>query len=92
MLAWMTNTLVTGISSQTNAQRSALARHLRREAAAKRRPKADVRPRKPSDRPQESLRALSDRRRTRPALSCRLPAKPGRGCRRFRSVRPSPAV
>jgi enterochelin esterase-like enzyme len=40
MLAWMTNTLVTGISNQTNAQRSALARHLRREAA-KRQAKAD---------------------------------------------------
>jgi S-formylglutathione hydrolase FrmB len=41
MLAWMTNTLVTAISNQANAQRSALARQLRREAAAKRQAKAD---------------------------------------------------
>jgi enterochelin esterase-like enzyme len=41
MLAWMTNTLVTAISNQSNAQRSDLARHLRREAVAKRQAKAD---------------------------------------------------
>ncbi|HKD89667.1 MAG TPA: alpha/beta hydrolase-fold protein [Streptosporangiaceae bacterium] len=40
MLAWMTSTLVTAISNQSHARRSALARHLRHEAAAKRHPKA----------------------------------------------------
>jgi enterochelin esterase-like enzyme len=41
MLTWMTNTLVTAISNQANARRSALATHLRREAAAKRQARAD---------------------------------------------------
>lgn len=41
MLAWMTNTLVTAISNQASAHRSDLARHLRREAAAKRQAKTD---------------------------------------------------
>jgi enterochelin esterase-like enzyme len=42
MLSWMTNTLVTAISNQSYARRSALARHLRHEAAAKREAKADA--------------------------------------------------
>ena len=41
MLSWMTNTLVSGISNRSNGQRSALARQLKREAAAKR-AKADA--------------------------------------------------
>lgn len=40
MLSWMTNTLVTAISNQSYARRSALARHLKHEAAAKREAKA----------------------------------------------------
>jgi hypothetical protein len=40
MLSWMTNTLVTAISNQSYARRSALARHLKHETAAKREAKA----------------------------------------------------
>jgi enterochelin esterase-like enzyme len=42
MLSWMTSTLVTAISNHSNARRSAVARHLKREAAAKRQAKADA--------------------------------------------------
>jgi enterochelin esterase-like enzyme len=41
MLTWMTDTLVTSIGTQAHARSAALARHLRREAAAKRLAKAD---------------------------------------------------
>jgi enterochelin esterase-like enzyme len=41
MISWMTNTLVTVVGNATNARNSALARHVRREAAAKRLAKAD---------------------------------------------------